>query len=114
MNHTAYNLPHGSQDTEVLADGYLHTSGRLIVDMRGQPVRIAGINWFGLEIPMFAPHGLDVRGCEEMMGQMKQLGFNTIRLPFCSQLFDAVSQPADILILILISWVVMAWALSTK
>ncbi|MFL6055650.1 MAG: cellulose binding domain-containing protein [Actinoallomurus sp.] len=29
--------------------GYWHTSGRKILDSSGNPVRIAGINWFGFE-----------------------------------------------------------------
>src|SRR5262245_45774812 len=29
--------------------GYWHTSGRQILDAANQPVRIAGINWFGFE-----------------------------------------------------------------
>jgi endoglucanase len=82
--------------TKTSADSFLHTSGRLILDSQGQVVRIAGINWFGLETPTFAPHGLGVRGCKDMMCQMKHLGFNTIRLPFCSELFDSASRPTGI------------------
>jgi aryl-phospho-beta-D-glucosidase BglC (GH1 family) len=74
----------------------VHKSGRLIIDSNGNTVRLVGINWFGLETPAFAPHGLGVRGCEEMMSQMKQLGFNTLRLPFCSQLFHSASRPTGI------------------
>ena len=36
------------------------------------------------------------RGYQSMMDQMKQLGFNTIRLPFSDQLFDAGSTPTGI------------------
>lgn len=42
----------------VRAPGYLHTSGPSIVDDHGQPVAITGLNWFGLETPNYAPHGL--------------------------------------------------------
>ncbi|MFM8290349.1 MAG: cellulase family glycosylhydrolase, partial [Planctomycetia bacterium] len=62
----------------------------------GNPVRIAGVNWFGLETSNFAPHGLWTRGYKEMMDQMKSLGFNTIRLPYSDQLFDAASTPGGI------------------
>src|SRR5579862_7292587 len=82
--------------TNTAADSFLHASGRLILDSQGQVVRIAGVNWFGLETPTFAPRGLHVRGCEDMMSQMKLLGFNTIRLPFCCELFESASRPRDI------------------
>jgi endoglucanase len=76
--------------------GYFSTSGNQIVDSSGQGVRIAGVNWFGFESTNYAPHGLWARGYKEMMDQMKQLGFNTIRLPFSNQLFDAGSMPNGI------------------
>ena len=38
--------------------GYWHTNGHRIEDSANQPLRIAGINWFGLETSNFAPHGL--------------------------------------------------------
>jgi aryl-phospho-beta-D-glucosidase BglC (GH1 family) len=78
------------------AAGYLRTQGNQIVDADGRPVRIAGVNWFGLETSTFAPHGLWSRGYREMMDQMKAAGFNTIRLPYCDQLFDAGSAPGGI------------------
>src|SRR4029079_12715287 len=76
--------------------GYFHTAGSQLLDANNQPVRIAGVNWFGFETSNYAPHGLWARGYKSMMDQMKQLGFNTIRLPFSSQLFDAGSTPNGI------------------
>jgi|GEM_PF-356616 len=79
-----------------VASGYLHTSGSQILDANNNSVRIAGVNWFGFETTTFAPHGLWTRGYKEMMDQMKSLGFNTIRLPYSDQLFDAGSAPNSI------------------
>lgn len=76
--------------------GALHTQGNQILDATGKPVKIAGVNWFGFESPNYAPHGLWTRGYKSMMDQMVQLGFNTIRLPFSDQLFDAGSVPNGI------------------
>jgi aryl-phospho-beta-D-glucosidase BglC (GH1 family) len=76
--------------------GYWRTSGKLILDSDGSPLRIAGVNWFGLETSSFAPHGLWLRGYKEMLDQIRSLGFNTIRLPFSNQLFDIESRPNGI------------------
>ena len=79
-----------------VASGALTTLGNQIVDAAGDPVRLAGVNWFGFETTNFAPHGLWSRGYVEMMDQMKAEGFNTIRLPFSDELFDAASTPNGI------------------
>ena len=76
-----------------VAGGYLQASGNQIVDSAGNPVRISGVNWFGGETPNFAPHGLWTRNWQEMMDQMVELGFNTIRLPFSQELFEPGSTP---------------------
>ena len=76
--------------------GYWHTNGHRIEDSANQPLRIAGINWFGLETSNFAPHGLWARGYRSMLDQIKAEGYNTIRLPYSNQLFDAGSTPNGI------------------
>jgi hypothetical protein len=76
--------------------GYWHTNGHRIEDSTNQPIRIAGINWFGLETSNYAPHGLWVRGYRSMLDQIKARGYNTIRLPYSNQLFDAGSTPNGI------------------
>lgn len=85
----------GNPATAAVA-GYFHTSGNQILDENNQVVKIAGVNWFGFETTNFAPHGLWTRGYKSMMDQMKQLGFNTIRLPYSNQLFDSGSVPNGI------------------
>ena len=71
--------------------GYWHTSGSKILDSNNQQVRITGINWFGFETPNYIVHGLWSRDYRDMLDQIKSLGYNTIRLPYSSQLFDAGS-----------------------
>ena len=68
--------------------GFWHTNGDQIVDANGQPVRMTGINWFGMETGAFCPHGLWIRRWREMLDQMKSLGYNTLRLPFSTQALD--------------------------
>lgn len=78
------------------APGYLHTQGASIVDAAGQPVRLTGLNWFGLETSTYAPHGLSTRSMGSLLDQIKSLGYNSLRVPFCSQMFDAGSTPNGI------------------
>lgn len=75
---------------------YLHTSHDQLIDANGNVFRITGINWFGFETESFAPHGLQVRNWHDMLKQIAQSGFNTIRLPYSNQLFDANSVPTGI------------------
>jgi endoglucanase len=76
--------------------GYWHTNGRQLLDANNQPVRMTGVNWFGLETANYTPHGLWARGYKDMLDQMKSLKYNTIRLPYSNQLFDPGSAPNSI------------------
>ncbi|MEU7868536.1 glycoside hydrolase family 5 protein [Dactylosporangium sp. NPDC049140] len=71
----------------------LHAEGSKIVDARGETVTFTGVNWFGLETNTFAPHGLWSRNLDDMLDQMVGQGFNSMRLPFSNELFDAASKP---------------------
>jgi aryl-phospho-beta-D-glucosidase BglC (GH1 family) len=73
--------------------GYLHTNGAKIVDANGNTVRLTGISWFGMETNWFAPHGLDQQPMSFLMDTIKQLGYNLVRVPFCTQMFDSGSTP---------------------
>ncbi|MGF1580282.1 MAG: cellulase family glycosylhydrolase [Gemmataceae bacterium] len=84
------------EGTGTTSFGHFSTQGNQIVDAQGRSVKIAGVNWFGMETPNYAPHGLWTRGYKDMMDQMRELGFNTIRLPFSNQLFDSGSVPNGI------------------
>ena len=89
----------GSSATRTAAaagTGYWHTSGSQILDSNNQPVRISGVNWFGFETANYVPHGLWTRGYQDMLNQIKNLGYNTVRLPYCNQMFDAGSTPNGI------------------
>jgi len=46
--------------------------------------RLTGVNWFGFETSALCPHGLWARDYRSMLKQMKDLGFNCIRLPWCN------------------------------
>lgn len=76
--------------------GFWRSNGAQIVDANGQPVRITGVNWFGMETDTFVPHGLWARNWRDMLDQMKSLGYNAVRLPYCNQAFDAGRMPSSI------------------
>jgi endoglucanase len=79
-----------------LGAGPLRVDGPKLVDAAGREVRLTGVNWSGLESHAYAPVGLLNRGVDEMLDQIVAAGFNTIRLPYSSQLFDPSSKPIDI------------------
>jgi hypothetical protein len=60
---------------------YTVQSGQVVKN--GVPIRLKGISWFGMETANYAPHGLWSRNYKEMIAQMKSLGFNAVRVPFC-------------------------------
>jgi endoglucanase len=76
--------------------GFWHAVGSQLVDSTGAPVRMTGINWFGPETGNYTFHGLWSRSYQDFVNQMVGLGYNTLRVPFSSQLFDAGSTPNSI------------------
>ena len=96
MTNTAKPTDPGVSITSPLGSGPLRTDGGNIVDANGSVVRLTGVNWFGLETGTFAPQGLWARSLNDMLDQIVQAGFNTIRLPYSDQLFDASSVPNGI------------------
>lgn len=85
-----------SRSAEQGPQGPLHTDKGDIVDSDGNKVTLAGVNWFGAETGTFAPHGLWARGLDSMLDQMVDTGFNTLRLPYANEIFDAKSKPTGI------------------
>jgi endoglucanase len=75
------------------AQNYLHTSGSQIQDSQNNVVRLTGVSWFGFETSTFCPQGLWARSMDSMLDQMKSLGFNVIRVPYSTQMFDPGSTP---------------------
>jgi endoglucanase len=82
--------------TPTSGHGLIRASGGTLVDAAGHEVRLTGVNWFGLETNVFAPHGLWARNWQAMLDQIASTGFNAIRLPFSNELFQASSVPTSI------------------
>jgi endoglucanase len=76
--------------------GYWHTSGNQIIDSDGNPVRIAGINWYGFETTDEIAHGLWAQDYRTIIDDIKTLGYNTIRIPFSNQMVETPIVPQNL------------------
>ncbi len=76
--------------------GWFSTDGPRIVDENGTEVRLTGVNWFGAETTRGTPDGLHTRNWQEVMEQISELGFNTIRLPFSNEALRSETMPSGI------------------
>jgi len=81
--------------TSAAGAGYWHTSGSRILDSNNQPVRITGINWFGFETPDRIAHGLWARNWQDLLDQIRSLGYTTIRLPFSNEMLGSNTVPPN-------------------
>src|SRR5580693_5280159 len=68
--------------------GYWTTSGAQIYDSNNQPVRIAGINWYGFETTAAVAHGLTTQDYKTILQTIKTLGYNTVRIPLSNQMVE--------------------------
>jgi endoglucanase len=82
--------------TGTAGTGFWHTSGNQILDADGNPVRIAGINWYGFETPDEIAHGLWVQDYHTILNDIKSLGYNTIRIPFSNQMVEDPIVPQNL------------------
>src|SRR5438105_3976131 len=67
----------------------LHTDGRSIVDALERPVHLAAANWYGAESTDFVVGGLQAQPLEVIVRQVRQLGFNAVRLQWSNQMFES-------------------------
>ncbi len=70
------------------AQNYLSVQGNKLIDSQGQEVVLTGVNWFGFETSNLHPHGIWSRDTKSMLQQIKDQGFNVIRLPWCNKILE--------------------------
>lgn len=63
-------------------DNWLSVVDNTIVDVNGNEVKLAGTNWSGFEASISTLEGLYNRDMEAMLLQIKEIGFNHIRVPW--------------------------------
>lgn len=64
-----------------LIPGYTASQGQ-VFDANGDAIQLRGINMFGFDSAILIPQYLDVMGWKQQIQQVKDLGFNAVRLPF--------------------------------
>lgn len=69
--------------------GYSTANGK--VYKNGSPLKIKGVNWFGFDGGTKVVHGLWARNWKDMISQIKSLGFNSVRVPYCPKVLDGES-----------------------
>ena len=70
-------------------NGPLVTSGRWIHDASGSNVTYAGANWPGAGETML-PEGLQYQSIQSIVGRLKGIGMNAIRLTYAIQMIDEI------------------------
>ncbi|NEW09337.1 cellulase family glycosylhydrolase [Paenibacillus sp. SYP-B3998] len=83
---------------QVSADGpnYYHTNGNRIVDSGGKAATFNGVSWFGFETSNFTPHGLWTRSMDSLLDQLKDKGYNLLRIPYTNEMFLPSKMPNGI------------------
>jgi len=76
--------------------GFWHTSGSRILDSNNQPVRIAGINWYGFETTRAVAGGLTAQDYKSILSTLHAQGYNTVRIPLSNQMVETPSVPSSI------------------
>jgi endoglucanase len=75
----------------------LSTCGRWVVDRNGRRVKLASINWYGASDVKHVVGGLDKVPMERVVSTIRELGFNSVRLPFSNDMLRAPRVPPEAL-----------------
>ncbi len=66
----------------------LHTSDYQILDVQNSPVRLKSVNWYGFDQKEFVAGGLDHAPLATIVGLIKSMGFNSVRLPWANETLE--------------------------
>ncbi len=73
----------------------LHTEGHDIVDAVGKPVRLTSVNWYGFDQKEFVAGGLDHAPLQTIVNEIRELGVNSVRLPWANETLERDPVVAD-------------------
>jgi endoglucanase len=86
----------GALDTMTrVAQPPLSTCGRWIVDRDRRRLKLAGVNWYGASDTKLVPGGLDKISAQAVAATIRDLGFNSVRLPFSNQMLHVTKPVTD-------------------
>ncbi len=72
-----------AQNAPISGTGASYTTSNNQIFKNGQQIHLNGVSWFGFEDEGYSVHGLWKRNLTDVINQMKGLGFNAFRVPFC-------------------------------
>ena len=81
-----YDIKFPPDDGRELFRPPLRTEGRHVVDALGKRFKLASVNWYGASDEHYIPGGLDVRHRSQIARMIRQMGFNSVRLPYSDEL----------------------------
>ncbi len=73
----------------------LRTQGKQIVDATGRRVRLTSVNWYGFDQKEFVVGGLDQAPLDTIVAQLKEIGVNSVRLPWANETLERDPLLAD-------------------
>lgn len=82
---TATSVTHSTPATLNFTPPF-YTKGRQILDAKGFPLKLASLNWYGASDTDFVPGGLEVQHRDAIAALIRDLGFNSVRLPYADEI----------------------------
>jgi endoglucanase len=73
----------------------LHANGHKILDSAGHEVRLTSVNWYGFDQKEYLAGGLDHARLETIIGQIRDIGVNSVRLPWANETLERNPPAAD-------------------
>lgn len=64
----------------------LRTRGRHIVDSANNVIKLTSVNWYGASDILFIPSGLDIQPRDQIAALIRDIGFNSVRLPYSDEM----------------------------
>ena len=89
-------LVQGLEEEPPIVMHRFHTDENQILTEENVPFRFKAVNWFGGEGSNYTPHGTWQRSYQSIIDQIKEMGFNCIRLPFSGDTFTTGRMPVSI------------------